>query len=93
MCLGMIGQSGGDSAYRIAGCGWLMRMMATLGLGVSTRSTAASMVENGWLALIAMIENATSSDVTGLPSWKTALGTTFSSSDLPSSWKLQLSAR
>jgi len=92
-CLGMIGQNGGDSASRIAGCGAESRITAMLGAGVSTRSTGANIDWNGWFALIVMIEKATSSEVIGLPSWNVAPGTSRSSSDRPSSWKLQLSAR
>ena len=44
-------------------------------------------------ALIAMIEKATSAEVTGLPSWNTAFLRRFSVSDLPSSESFQLSAR
>ena len=67
-CLGMIGQNAGDSASRIAGCGALSRITAINGDGVSTRSTGSNIDWNGWLALIVMIENATSSLVIGLPS-------------------------
>ena len=93
MCLGMMGQKGGESASRMAGCGADMRMMAICGVGVSTRSTGANIDWKGWLALIVMIEKATSSLVMGLPSWKVAPARIFSSTDLPSSWKLQVSAR
>ena len=70
-----------------------MRMIAMLGEGVSTRSTGPNIDWNGWKAFAVMIEKATSSEVIGLPSWNVAFGTSFSSSDLPSSWKLQLCAR
>ena len=60
-----IGISAGDIASSSDGLGCDRRMMAVYGSGVSTLSTAASMVWNGWLALIAVIEKATSSDVTG----------------------------
>ncbi|MNX60776.1 hypothetical protein D3C86_916890 [compost metagenome] len=68
MCLGNTGIKAGDNASRIAGCGLLMRSIAVRASGVSTRSTGANMVWNGWFCLTAMMENATSSDVTGLPS-------------------------
>lgn len=93
MCLGKIGHSAGDMARMMAGCGMLMRMMAVYGSGVSTFSTGASMVVNGWLALIAMIEKATSSEVIGLPSWNTASWRRCSVSDLPSSASFHDSAR
>jgi len=67
-CLGMMGQKGGDSASRMAGCGCFMRMTAICGVGVSTRSTGPNIDWKGWLALIVMIEKATSSEVIGLPS-------------------------
>ena len=72
MCLGSTGISAGDMASRMAGCGRDMRSTAVCGSGVSTLSTGASMVWNGWFCLTAMTENATSSDVTGLPSWNSA---------------------
>ncbi len=93
MCLGRIGHSAGDIASTIAGCGSLMRMMAVWASGVSTFSTGPIIVWNGWLALIAMIEKATSAEVIGLPSWNTAFLRRFSVSDLPSSASFQLSAR
>ena len=89
----MIGQNGGDSASRIAGCGAFSRITAICGVGVSTRSTGSNMDWNGWLALIVMIEKATSSLVIGLPSWKVAPGTSLNSTERPSSWNTQLSAR
>ena len=81
----MIGQNAGDSASRIAGCGALSRITAINGDGVSTRSTGSNIDWNGWLALIVMIENATSSLVIGLPSWKVAPARSLSSSERPSS--------
>ena len=93
MCLGRIGASAGDIASTMAGCGVAMRMMAVYGSGVSTFSTGPSMVENGWLALIAMIEKATSAEVIGLPSWNTAFLRRFSVSDLASSDSFHDSAR
>jgi hypothetical protein len=78
----MMGANGGAIASRIAGCGLLMRMMAICGVGVSTFSTGANMAWNGWLALIVMIEKATSSLVMGLPSWNVAPARSFSSSAL-----------
>jgi hypothetical protein len=39
------------------------------------------MVVKGWLALMAMIENATSAEVMGLPSWNTAFLRRLSVSD------------
>lgn len=63
------------------------------GNGVSTRSTGASIVLNAWFDLMVMIDQATSSDVTGRPSWKVAPGASFSSSERPSSWNDQLWAR
>ena len=80
-------------ASTIAGCGVLMRMMAVCASGVSTFSTGPSIVVKGWFALIAMMENATSSEVMGLPSWNTAPRRRFSVSDLPSGASDQLSAR
>lgn len=62
----------------MAGCGLESRMTAVWGSGVSTASTGSNMVLKGWLALIAMMEKATSSEVTGLPSWNTASGTRWS---------------
>ena len=93
MCLGKIGHSAGDMASTMAGCGVLMRMMAVWASGVSTLSTGPIMVVNGWLALMAMIENATSADVTGLPSWNTASLRRFRVSDLPSAASDHFSAR
>ena len=57
--------------------------------GVSTASTAPNIVLKGWLALIVAIENATSLDVIGTPSWKVACSTKFSVTDKPSSDTLQ----
>lgn len=51
------------------------------------------MVWNGWLALMAMMEKATSAEVMGLPSWNTAFLRRFRVSDLPSSASFQDSAR
>ena len=68
-------------------------MTAVYGSGVSTFSTGPIMVVNGWLALMAMMENATSAEVTGLPSWNTAFLRRFSVSDLPSSASFHDSAR
>ena len=48
------------------------RMTAVYGSGVSTPDTGAYMALKGWLALIAMMENATSSEVIGVPSWNLA---------------------
>ena len=68
-------------------------MIAVCASGVSTLSTGPSIVWNGWFALIAMIENATSALVTGLPSWNTAFLRRFSVSDIPSSASFHDSAR
>ncbi len=88
-----MGHSAGDIASTMAGCGTLMRMMAVYASGVSTFSTGPSMVVNGWLALMAMMEKATSAEVTGLPSWNTASLRSLSVSDLPSSASFHDSAR
>ena len=48
MCLGSTGISAGDMASRMAGCGRDMRSTAVCGSGVSTLSTGASMVWNGF---------------------------------------------
>ena len=93
MCLGRIGHSAGDMASTMAGCGVPMRMMAVWGSGVSTFSTGPIMVVKGWLALMAMMEKATSSEVMGLPSWNTAPLRRFSVSDLPSAASDHFSAR
>jgi hypothetical protein len=61
-----------------AGCGRASRMMTVWASGVSTVETGSSMVWNGWLALITPIEKATSSAVSGCPSWKTASSTRWS---------------
>lgn len=50
-------------------------MTAVCGSGVSTAVTGANMVLKGWFCLIVKMEKATSSEVTGLPSWKVASGT------------------
>ena len=76
-----------------AGCGWVRRMTAVCGSGVSTVSTAPNMVLNGWFAFTVSTEKATSSEVTGLPSWKRALPRRLRVMDSPSSDTLQLSAR
>ena len=61
----------------MAGCGLESRMTAVWGSGVSTASTGSNMVlRGGWLD--SMMEKATSSEVTGLPSWNTASGTRWS---------------
>ena len=83
----------GDMASTIAGWGRLMRMIAVCGSAVSTFSTGPSMVWNGWLALMAMIEKATSSEVIGLPSWNSAFLRRFRVSDSPSSASFHDSAR
>ena len=70
-----------------------MRMIAVCGSGVSTFSTGPIIEVKGWLALIAMIEKATSAEVTGLPSWNTAFLRRFSVSDLASSDSFHDSAR
>src|SRR5574337_1734565 len=93
MCFRSIGHSAGDIASTIAGCGVLMRMIAVCASGVSAFSTGPIMVWNGWLALIAITENATSAEVTGLPSWNTAFLRRFSVSDLPSAASDHFSAR
>jgi hypothetical protein len=89
----MIGQSAGDIASRIAGCGVRSRTIAVCGSGVSTFSTGASMVLKGWFVLMAMIEKATSADVTGWPSWNTAFLRRFSVSERPSADRDHFSAR
>ena len=68
----MIGHSTGDMHNRMAGCGLESRMTAVYGSGVSAPDTGAYMALKGWLALIAMMENATSSEVIGVPSWNLA---------------------
>ncbi len=68
-------------------------MTAVWASGVSIASTGANIDLNGWFSLIVMIEKATSSDVTGVPSWKVAFFTRFSVTLSPSSPTAQLSAR
>jgi hypothetical protein len=57
--------------------------------GVSTLSTGANMVLKGWFSLIVSMVKATSSEVTGSPSWNVASRRRFrvkvspSSADLP----------
>ena len=76
-----------------AGCGWLRLITTVLASGVSMLETGANIVWKGWFSLIVMIEKATSSLVTGLPSWKVAFFTKLSVTERPSSATVQLSAR
>ena len=77
MCFGMTGISTSDMAIHNAGCG-LARLSTTVrSSGVSIESTGAHIPVNGWLFLTTSIENFTSADVIGAPSWKVAPLTRF----------------
>ena len=60
-----------------AGWGCESLMTAVRSSGVSTLSTGAIMVLNGWFAFTVMMEKATSLEVMGWPSWKVAPSTSF----------------
>ena len=89
----MIAHSDEDMASRIAGCGLLSRRMAVCGSGVSTFATGENIGLKGWFFLIVSIEKATSSEVTGLPSWNFAFLRRLSVTLRPSAETFQLSAR
>ena len=67
-----------------AGCGCDSVMTAVRGSGVLTVSTGANIDLKGWFAFTVSIENATSSEVIGLPSWKVAPSTRLSVTARPS---------
>ncbi len=76
MCFGTIGVRCGDRDSSSEGTGRFVRMMAVYESGVSTPVTFAYIATpNGWLFLTMSIENATSAEVTGMPSWNTAFFT------------------
>ena len=75
MCLGMTGMSTSDIAIHSAGCSVARLRTTVRSSGVSIDSSGAHIPVNGWLAWIASIENFTSADVIGTPSWKVAPST------------------
>ena len=68
-----------------AGWGLDSLMTAVWSSGVSTRSTGAYIVLKGWFSFTVRIENATSFEVMGMPSWKVAPSTSFRVTVRPSS--------
>jgi len=89
----MIGTIEVDIASVSAGCGCFSLTTTVWASGVSTPVTAPSEVLNGWLAFWVSIENLTSAEVTGLPSWNVASVRSLKVTDLPSAEVVQLFAR
>ena len=85
MCSGMMERSCEDIASSRAGWGFESLMTAVRSSGVSTLSTGAIIVLNGWFAFTVMMENATSLEVMGWPSWKVAPSTSLRVTVRPSS--------
>ena len=76
-----------------AGCGCFSLTTTVCASGVSTPETAPSDVLNGWLAFWVSMENLTSAEVIGLPSWNVASVRSLKVTERPSAEVVQLFAR